>query len=475
MKVFVFVGPILSREQAGKELEVCYLSLVAQGDLYRVAREDPFVIGIIDGYFERLPSVWHKEILWALSQRIHVFGASSMGALRAAEMAAFGMRGVGTIYRAFADGRLQDDDEVAVTHGDADSGFRAISEAMVNIRATLAAAHRAGVVATGLRRQLETIAKATFYPERNYANLFARAREQGLPEKQLARLASFVASRRVDQKQADARLMLRSMRKCCAAGRRAKAPNFAFQHTDTWEQVVGWAETQPHNRSSDTAAEHLAAEVRLLGEPGRPIVASAYARLAAALLGDRQRTPEIEERIARLDQELRARGSAVVASEGQGGPEPDAWLAVHGLTSVSYTEFLDRQAQFEWLREHHRPYLDRYLLDELRRNGVYAQLERRASHKQRVLGLHGLHDPALADAGLSQSELFAWYFEQRLGRQPPAHLDDALADLGLASANDLEREALRELLYTRLQPPPSSETPPHGNDSGSRERPDASS
>ena len=43
-------------------------------------------IGIIDGYFERVPSVWHKEILWAMAEGIHVFGSASMGALRAAEL-----------------------------------------------------------------------------------------------------------------------------------------------------------------------------------------------------------------------------------------------------------------------------------------------------------------------------------------------------------------------------------------------------
>ena len=60
-----------------------------------VALERPVAIGLIDGYFERVPSVSHKEILWAMSQGIVVIGAASMGALRAAELAPFGMLGVG--------------------------------------------------------------------------------------------------------------------------------------------------------------------------------------------------------------------------------------------------------------------------------------------------------------------------------------------------------------------------------------------
>jgi hypothetical protein len=65
--------------------------------LYRAALAHPAAIGVIDGYFEVVPTVWHKEILWAMAQGIHVFGAASIGALRAAELDSFGMRGVGRL------------------------------------------------------------------------------------------------------------------------------------------------------------------------------------------------------------------------------------------------------------------------------------------------------------------------------------------------------------------------------------------
>ena len=71
---------------------------------------------------------------------MQVFGASSMGALRAAELAPFGMDGRRRIFEAFRGGELEDDDEVAVVHADADAGYRPLSDAMVDMRATLAAA-----------------------------------------------------------------------------------------------------------------------------------------------------------------------------------------------------------------------------------------------------------------------------------------------------------------------------------------------
>ncbi len=54
---------------------------------------------LIDGYFHQVPSVQHKEILYALHQGLAVFGCSSMGALRAAELADFGMVGIGRVFR----------------------------------------------------------------------------------------------------------------------------------------------------------------------------------------------------------------------------------------------------------------------------------------------------------------------------------------------------------------------------------------
>ena len=93
-----------------------------QGDIYRAVRHyAPRAIGLIDGAFAEVRAVWHREILWALSQGVHVFGAASMGALRAVELAPFGMRGVGAVYQAYQTGvwpgfdeLFEDDDEVAV-------------------------------------------------------------------------------------------------------------------------------------------------------------------------------------------------------------------------------------------------------------------------------------------------------------------------------------------------------------------------
>ena len=190
-----------------------YLPPAAEGDVLRVTLRRPKAIGIIDGYFHSVPTVRHKEILWAMSEGIHVFGSASIGALRAVELAAFGMEGVGRIFESYRDGILEDDDEVAVAHRPSEVGFIAGSEAMVNIRCTLQKAELDGIISAQTRTTLENIAKGFFYPDRSYPSLFRCASNRGLSEGDLARLRQWLPEGRVNQKREDALAMLRVMRK----------------------------------------------------------------------------------------------------------------------------------------------------------------------------------------------------------------------------------------------------------------------
>ena len=170
-------------------LDAVYLPPVKYGDVYRIVRlYQPQVIGIIDGYFNQVPSVWHKEILWAINRGTAVFGASSMGALRAAELESLGMIGCGKIFEAYqksvlppyVDEVFEDDDEVAVTHAPPELGYQALSEAMVNIRVTLAKAQQQQIIDVETRKLLIAIAKkAVFIQNASYQHMMDLARQQG--------------------------------------------------------------------------------------------------------------------------------------------------------------------------------------------------------------------------------------------------------------------------------------------------------
>ena len=242
MTAIIFAGPSLPPRLRPVDADLCWRPPVRQGELYRAALTRPAAIGVVDGYFEIVPTVWHKEILWAMAHGIHVYGAASSGALRAAELAAFGMKGVGRIYKAFRDGALQDDDEVAVLHGPAELGFPAVTDAMVDIRATIAAAAEDGILAAPLALRLTAIAKSLFYKERTYPAMLREAAERGLPRAALRDLAAWLPTGKVSQKTADALAMIAAIRADLAQGPAPIRVAYEFAHTALWEAARRRAE-----------------------------------------------------------------------------------------------------------------------------------------------------------------------------------------------------------------------------------------
>ena len=241
MSIFIFAGPTIERSVAERELDAVYLPPVSEGDVYRATLRRPSCIGIIDGFFENVPAVWHKEILHAMRLGIHVLGSASMGALRAAELAQFGMEGVGAIFQAYLDGHLEDDDEVAVIHGPAELGYPQLSEAMVNIRRTLSDALADGIIGNPCREQLERLAKELPYRERRYATVLERGRESGLSVAELGRFKEWLPRGRVDQKREDALAMLRLIRRRAASGWSPKDVAFHLEQTTLWRQAIARA------------------------------------------------------------------------------------------------------------------------------------------------------------------------------------------------------------------------------------------
>ena len=232
MTFVVFTGPTLPPAEAREVLDALYLPPVSEGDLYRAALKSPRAIGIIDGYFENVPSVWHKEILHAMARGIRVFGSASMGALRAAELAAFGMVGVGATFEAYRDGILEDDDEVAVIHGPAELGFPMLFEAMVNIRRTLSDAHHQRVISPLARTRLGEL-------------LFAEAeRRGGQGHRHEAREVYLLAANEFAAAAEDDADNLTALRGAGVGFVRAGWPNRAIEHLEAAVALAEGAERE---------------------------------------------------------------------------------------------------------------------------------------------------------------------------------------------------------------------------------------
>lgn len=224
-----------SSHQHGDEPCINILPPVSEGDIFKLTALEPRIIGIVDGYFENIPSVWHKEILYAMSKGIHVYGAASMGALRASELSTYGMTGTGPVFQAYRDGILEDDDEVTVVHGPRELGYPCLSEAMVNIRRTIDDAYNDRIIDARHRDLFIRALKNTFYKERSYSLL--KNLDKADPEI-LDDFFQWLGVNRRDQKKEDATELLKKIDSDLRKDLPGKKVDYIFEDTSIWRNVL---------------------------------------------------------------------------------------------------------------------------------------------------------------------------------------------------------------------------------------------
>ena len=173
VKIIVYAGLSLHFDEAKQildsteHIEVIYKRPIQRGDLSIALNERPDIIAIIDGVFHQNSAVGHKEILNAINNGIKVYGASSMGALRASELDTLGMIGVGYVYEQYTTGKVASDDDVAVML-DSET-LEALSEPLINMDYVFTNAVKENIITSEEKDELIKIAKSTFYPKRNYS------------------------------------------------------------------------------------------------------------------------------------------------------------------------------------------------------------------------------------------------------------------------------------------------------------------
>lgn len=437
--VVVFTGPTLSAQDAASVLDAVYLPPVSQGDVYRVCQHRPAAIGIVDGYFDAVPAVWHKEVLWALRQGVQVFGSASMGALRAAELHTCGMVGVGWVFEQFRSGALEDDDEVAVVHGPADTGYLRMSEAMVNVRATLAAAVATGVVRPATGDRLVALAKSLPYAERAYRRLVRLAAEQQLDSTELGRFDDWWPGHAVDVKRADALEMLAALQTWREAGRPAPQVSWSFEHTSLWEQLRRTAGSVQLT-GGVVAGGPLTAELRLQPQRWRETVARA--RLRALLLEEAQRQKREVDDEGLFEAVVRFREDRQLWQP----EELQDWLDDNDLTPTTFLRLVRQTALAAAVETTLPSGVLPQLVDQIRLDGAYPELADRVRDKQPLTELVDAEppDPAVYD------EAVAWYFRERLGR-PARTLAQEAAALDFGDEQALLRALVVEHLHERQQ------------------------
>ncbi|TDJ44767.1 MAG: hypothetical protein E2O52_07650 [Gammaproteobacteria bacterium] len=434
----LFIGPSLPERESGEPPGFERRPPAAQGDVYRATLEKPRAIGIVDGYFHGVPAVWHKEILWAMTKGIHVFGAASMGALRAAELHPFGMRGVGRIFEAYRDGALSDDDEVALTHGPEELGYPGLSEPMVNIRATLDSAVSVGLVTDATRIELLALAKVQYYQSRTWETVLAAAECKAVRAEDVAALRARLPAGSIDQKRLDARELIDAMVCLLETDPAPMQPDFAFEWTEMWANAA-WLDERPGTRSvdgGDDFDEQVLNELRLLGP--RYFDLQERALLHAFAVGEisaPEMPPDSEDVLKQVDAFRRARGLTRRT-------DLEAWAAAAGTDMAGFERMMAEEATIRMAAQNNAARLAVRIVDQLRLSGDYERLAARARNKvERLKGRKPLNSP--------RHLLLERHF-QRLDCELPGDIDVYAAELGLPNTGEFQRLLQNEDIYSRM-------------------------
>ena len=429
--IFIFVGPTLGRNEVDRRFKEASISAdilgpVSQGDVYTVAREKPWAIGIIDGYFERLPAVWHKEILWALDQGIHVYGAASMGALRAAELDTFGMIGVGSVYEAFSAGALSRDDEVTISHAPAEFDYRPITQALVDIRATLSKAVAENIISHTEAVNTIQVAANIHYKERNWTDILAV-----LPANLSSRLEQWIPEGYVSAKRNDALALVERMTIDHDQQIPPQKPQWTFNNTAFFRDACLQTSRRPILRAA-TPAEAILDELRLQGP--QVYENAVFLGMAQAIILDEANNLGLE-----VDTTLRTRAAAALCSHHglSNLNELSAWLLKQGVPTERVAAFLNCEAEITRMRTMLAPEIRSQIIHQLQKEGKYAALAHRAQKKQR---------PEFCDPVENTQALTQWYFEDMLGIEQPSCLDTWLQRLDLS-----HKELFFELLASEKE------------------------
>jgi hypothetical protein len=375
-----------------------------------------------------------------MNHGIRVFGASSMGALRAAELMPFGMTGIGEIFEAYRSGELEDDDEVAVAHGDETTGYRCVSEAMINIRFTLRKAESAGVLDEQTRRFLENRVKSVPFPQRSL-RVTMSACEAELPGLQLSALREWLQLGCVDQKRIDARTAIDHLAKLAKEGWGEPGDRHSIAETDGWVALKREIESLI-NDESGPAARLLEDELRARGTLGRTLLAATARSLA-------------EERLRTAQAALNGRATEVWIEDFRRendlcAPSTfEAWIAKCGLGEAELTTFFEREAVFRATKTAMRARVGGALMDELRSTGALPELLASAHDKQQALARRGISSPTLNDTGLEENELWHWFFSSQLGLAAPQSIA-AYAARECSTVQELRDAALRAYVFQQL-------------------------
>jgi hypothetical protein len=207
-KPIIFLGPSLSHKKAREIFDADYRPPAKKGDFLRLSADfevAEMMVGFVDGVFlQDYPPTPIEVYHLTRKKGVLLAGAASLGALRAVELEKFGMVGIGKIFQLYKSGRLNADDEVAVTFA-SEGDYQLQSESMIDIRYNLYLAHKNNVISEKAKRLLVKLAKETYFPHRKYVYILEEAKSRyPMLEGEIDSFGNYIKSNRKSLKEMDA-------------------------------------------------------------------------------------------------------------------------------------------------------------------------------------------------------------------------------------------------------------------------------
>lgn len=441
MKPIVYLGPTLSLEDAREIVDADFLPPCKMADVYHAVKDKPAAILIIDGLFERQPAVWHKEILFALSEGVPVLGASSMGALRAVELSSFGMVGIGSIYNMYASGEINDDDEVAVVHASAEDAYMCISEALVNIRYGLRLAVDEGVIGEVLASQLIEQSKSRYYPERCWEAVFGDCRALA-SEASADKLRSFISAIRPNLKRNDAIEALKRLNTYIGNESQDSMVPFKLEQTCYWDELVNYSSTSAAHQESSQNFLDIRNHVRIFESEKQSFLEKSYLLSEAE---KRIQSGEItieKSEMPKLMAGFRRRYKLY-------SPEDlSTWMSDNKLSKKELLYLIKVESALLQLMAKSKRSVDANLISSLRLHNVFANVDGKVFEKNRLRSKSSINNDYGQDSE-AYLEIIRWF--QKTYEVIDQSVEEYAISLGVFGENIFLNELIKEYNFSEVK------------------------
>lgn len=398
MKIIVFCGPTIDAIEASKYIDAEFKPPAKHGDVISCVYNDrPDVIVLIDGVFISDLSVWNNEINEALNIGVVVYGASAMGAIRAAEMETWGMVGVGEVFKQYSDASIEADDEVFCDFSIVNGVYNRKTISIVNLRYILSAAVEDEALTVKEADGILNIAQRMYYENRLDTTIVQASVKNGIIAAVGAEsLLTYIRSSSIDIQKQDAIDCLITVRRLPAEKLEKNTKNYQY---DLFFEALYERDRGTKNGQGYHPFYKIANDYAMYSSDVENVNDAALNRKICALVADNFNI-DVSEKEIEAERDLFVRKLQIVEEE-----DYLSWLSDNDMTEEELAHILAERVKISKLQNWYRTRLGfakntRYLLEELKLNNQYVEWKEKSielqdrvlNHKERVAKTFNDHD-----------------------------------------------------------------------------------